>query len=703
MSDITTTVGFEVDQGSVSNAKGALQAFSSDVQKAGNTDAFKTLAKDFADVAKQTGSTGSSMRLLVAELERLKATDDDIKSTVSAFNDYRKAVDQAVESTEKLDEAKKAFAETASAAVDPAGTGGGGGDGRNFLTRAGAQIRNLPSVQIPGLGIGTDAIGNFLRLGGALKDAVAAANLASKAEAALSSAKATLSTISQTITGVFSGEVSAKSVLAGITATLTGTTSSAAAGVVTLVASLSPLAVVGAALAGVVVGVGAAFALAAAQSRQAGEDLKAAYQKQREIQEFIRSGATTEEAKKKLEEEQQRLTDEQNNLAEAKAAYADAFAQLANSVPIVGDLFARIADLFGVGGFGVVKEEIATAEKNAKDAGQSVRFLNDALDKNKFAAADAKKAAEEKAKADEKAAREAKAAEEKAAREAEQQAERIKQAQEAIAKSNQDYSNKLADLATSAAQKLADLNQAARDKNADIQRKYNDDLNTIALKARRDESDAKTKAAQADYDALVKLQRDMDDVRKQAAKAELDSLRDRNFLAAQQAREGAADEQNKLTEQAQKDAADRAVAQQREAADRLLNLNRAREDRLTALNNENRDARIALQRNLRDAQINYQRQQDQARIAYQRQQQELRAHLNELTNLRVAGYAAEKAAAQGKVPNPAAVTGRNGNTTNNSTSITDNRSFGINGSLGGLMTVDQIQKMMLGTMGRLAY
>jgi hypothetical protein len=47
--------------------------------------------------------------------------------------------------------------------------GGGSGGTRNKLTEIGVGLRNLPSQQIPGLGVGTDAIGNIFRIFGKLE------------------------------------------------------------------------------------------------------------------------------------------------------------------------------------------------------------------------------------------------------------------------------------------------------------------------------------------------------------------------------------------------------------------------------------------------------------------------------------------------------------------------------------------------------
>lgn len=59
------------------------------------------------------------------------------------------------------------------------------GDKRNRLQKFGSSVRSLPSVQIPGLGVGTDSIANVIRLAGAFTDLTGKTALATRATAAL--------------------------------------------------------------------------------------------------------------------------------------------------------------------------------------------------------------------------------------------------------------------------------------------------------------------------------------------------------------------------------------------------------------------------------------------------------------------------------------------------------------------------------------
>jgi hypothetical protein len=124
------------------------------------------IAQEFAGIAKTSGSVGSSLRLAVAELQKFGATEDDVRRLTKSFNEYRKTVEQAADETRELG------AEQAKVTTNvPGAPGGGGVSLSSRLSRIGSEARALPSqrIQLPGGGdIGTDAIANFIRLGGAV-------------------------------------------------------------------------------------------------------------------------------------------------------------------------------------------------------------------------------------------------------------------------------------------------------------------------------------------------------------------------------------------------------------------------------------------------------------------------------------------------------------------------------------------------------
>lgn len=717
MTDVTTRFILQADQAGANATRALLQGVASDIKALGASDPLKAANVGLEGLSEEAKSLGGRFSEAHSQLNLLKG---DFKELEVAASQIAKTplVDPA--SIKELEDLRKELVDGASPAKASGGassSGEDGGSGPNFLTRAGSAIRSLPSQRIPGLNIGTDAIGNFARLGGAALDAAKASGVLAAAQTASSAVTEAYAAVTSTLTAIKTGDVTVTEVLTAAYTTVSGAALAAAEGTFTFLAALSPLAVIGAALAGVFVGLAAAAAIASQQAKQANEDLKEAYAARRDIQAFIRSGATSEDAKKKLDEIQATLEDEQNNLAEAKQNYADAFNQVANGIPILGDLFARIADFFGA--FGAVKEEAATAEKAVKKQSEEQRFLTAALEKGKFAAAD-------RAEAEKKATDEKKKADEEAKQKEEQRLKDIEAVNKQIADSDRTYAFKRADLAAANEQKLADLDQANKDKQQDIDRKYFNDVQNIALKARREEVDAQTKTQRADQDALfkarvaevnatIKQQRDLQDIKDAAIQDEKKALEDRNFLEASLAGEkgqAAIDKAKKDAERAAEDRKaafdidkrERNIKDAQDANDRILKTRREREDRATAFKEEQAQAATAYQRQLRDADTNFKRQEDAAALAYEREQDQLAKHLEELTGIRAEGYAAEKAAAMGQ---SAPLRSGSGSTTNNNTSsnrtVNDSRSLVIDLTGGGAAIIEQARRAAMDVMRRTAY
>jgi hypothetical protein len=730
MSDVVTTVGFSVDSASVGEVKSAANAVQAELQKIGKADAFKELGKEFAKLAKETGSTGDAVAALQVELTKLKASDAEIKSAALAFDQQSKAIDKATESAKKLaDEEARVANEAASASAAQSAQSGGGGKGG--LSTFGSQIRNLPSVQIPGIGIGTDAIGNLARVAGAFQDSGKTASEALQSVGVAvgflreaSTAAEVVQVAGATATTALAGaETAETAVKGGLVIATTGAALSAGA----LVVALAPIAVIGIALVGAVALLGAAFSDLNKKSQEAAAAIKDRYAAEDKVDTLVRSGATVEEAYKQRADLEAQLADATRRGNEAQAEKTATFA---NDAAVSGDAAARLR-----GGSAVYKEydeRIASTQKSAKEAAAELSELNKQIDGGAFAAATAKeksakdaeakeKAEADAAKAQEQAARQAEAAQakrqqqqdqaaakeqqaqDKAVREAEQQAEKVKQAQDQISKSNTSYSNKLTDLATTAAQRVEDINKQARDKTIDARQKFNDDLIKLTVKSQQDEAAARLKQQDSAQDAALKQARALEDIENDTAKNARQSLRERNFLAASTAEESGQEALDKAALTTKREAEDKDRAEQRDARDRLIKLDEARRERLNAYNIENRDASTALKRQLDQAALNEQRQEDQAKVAYKREQAELAKHLNELVGLRTAGYAAEAAAAQGRAPDTSALRGGSGSTSTSTTTINDHRSLGITGSFGGMLTVDQLQRMAIKTMQRTAY
>lgn len=129
-------------------------------------------------VARAVQVNKSATDQLSESLNKLRIRNDAIQAG-QKYGEMARNIDQADEAAKKLaDDLERigaSKAEIAAAARQfeafrnaPLDVGSGSLRPSN-LSRIGSEIRALPSVQIPGAGFGTDAIGNFLRVAGALE------------------------------------------------------------------------------------------------------------------------------------------------------------------------------------------------------------------------------------------------------------------------------------------------------------------------------------------------------------------------------------------------------------------------------------------------------------------------------------------------------------------------------------------------------
>lgn len=632
---IYTEIGFRVDQPSVNAAKAAVASVKDTVNKASaeaskaaigvnslqveldklsRADHLRSIGSEMGALAKKTNDTGAAVAELTRKLKELGASDDEIRSAAGAFEQSRNASDPS--------------------------------SGRNRLARFGSELRNLPSTQIPGLGIGSDAIGNFARLGGALQEmaksalaaraATTAANTAQAAAAAASGANAATSTAAAT----------AETAQAAANTAVAGSSVAAAGGTLAFVAAMGPIAVIGAAVAAVFILIVKGLQALSAASNEANAALTRAYEVNRSVQEAVLNGATSDEAIEQVRKATERVKNETDNLNAAKEANDKLFADLQAKY---GDFFARLANLFGLGGFAANNKEIETATENLKKNKSEAEGWNKALEENKFAANDAKKAAEEKAKADEKSAEESARATEKAASDkqradektaqvAEQAAKKVEQAQEAIAKATENYTNKQIDIARQSAEKLSDIQTSAQDKSYDTDLKFARDLVSLTEKTNFDRINAQRKAAEAEYQAVIDTNRKLEDLRDDATRSEQDAINERNFLQQAKIRENLDWANKAALKDAERATEDRKRAEEAGERDRIAQLEQARYERLRAYRQEQVDNQTNLNRQIRDARTAKDRQLNEAQISYNRELQAQAAFLNQMGVANAAYY-----------------------------------------------------------------
>lgn len=535
---------------------------------------------------------------------RINTLTAEFKSGAKDIDVYTKELTDLEAQARKLDDAltgvgeKRRINVDSGQLADPASAGGG-------LRRFGRELRNLPSTQIPGAGIGTDAIGNIIRLTGAFTD------------------------------------VTEKSKTAALAANLL--TPALGAQTAATVAAFAPIAL----LVGGLVAIGVAVTALTNETSKNVDRINAFAETQRDLNKRIADGLTTEEAQAELDnltESQQR---NRETLATLQAAYDESQRQLG--------VLGGAAKVFS-GDEEALANQIEETNKAIRDQQSDIDALSGALANGALAANDAEEA--EKSLAEQRTAAllteaqqagelaqlrdrvstltaeqiktetdaverrrvgiEAELAvlqasgdtsEEVAKRiaaltgqlgflgeqanilknatpkastaDAEKAAKEAEKAANDAARAQQTYSDKVRDAGRRYRDAVADINTATRDKLDDNQRKYEDDI----LKGAIEFNDEQLKE-QREYE------RDLASIKRDAAREELDATRSRDFAALRDARE---DRAAAIGERRQEEA-DANSEQQIEYQQHLAELAR---DRQLA----NRDALIDQQRSYRDAKV----------------------------------------------------------------------------------------------------
>ncbi len=530
---------------------------------------------------------------------------NEFKTGAKDVDTYTKELATLEKQARKLDEALASAGEnrrigTDGALVDPAQASAGAA-----LRRLGREGRNLPSMQIPGAGIGTDAISNIVRLTGAFTD------------------------------------LTAKSKVAAIAANVL--TPALGAQAAATAAAYAPIAI----LVGGIVAIGVAITAFTNETSKNADRINAFAENQRDLNKRIADGLTTEDAQAELD----RLTEAQQRNRETLATLQGAYDESQRRAGILGGVTKVLS-----GDEEALANQIEETNKTIKDQQAEMDALSAALANGSLAANDAADA-EAKLAAERSAAllTEAQQAGELAQlrdRAANMNAEQIKTELEAVerrrvgveaelavlqasgdtseevakkiaaltgqlgflgeqanvlknttpkantaeiekaakeaekaandaARAQQTYSDKVRDAGKRYRDAVADINTATRDKLDDNQRKYEDDI----LKGAIEFNDEQLKE-QREYE------RDLASIKRDAARAELDATRSRDFAALRDARE---DRAAALDERRQEEL-DANSEQQIEYQQHLAELAR---DRQLA----NRDALIDQQRSYRDAKI----------------------------------------------------------------------------------------------------
>lgn len=284
-----------------------------ELNKIGRSEQIQQIGTEMGLLARKTKDTSAAVAELSKKLAGLGASKDEISAATSAF----------------------ATAQT--------------GGTTNRLARAGSELRALPSTQIPGLGIGTDAIGNFLRLGGAL------AGVSEKAAETSKVALALTPVVGQTAAGLASMAVAAAPFVL------------AAAAIALALKSLSD------------------------QAAEEADTINAIVDAQRQIGQDVARGLTSEEAKAQLQELEKLRQDETDRLSSLNQNYSE-------NIESTGAFSGVLKALSGAEE--ALSSQIATSTTNVETYDTKIAALTLATQDGSLAANDAAEA--EKALAEER-------------------------------------------------------------------------------------------------------------------------------------------------------------------------------------------------------------------------------------------------------------------------------------------------------------
>lgn len=627
-------------------AKGVQQVSTSattlqkELTKLTRNDEIDKLAIKFGLVAKKTKDATTAAAELEKELLKINATEGEIQGAAGTFQ-----------------------------SAQSGNIGGGSG-----LARFGSQLRALPSTQIPGLGIGTDAVANVLRLGGAMGEVVGQTKLATAATTALTP--------------------------------ILGEQAAATAGVA---ATAAPFVIAFAAIAL------ALKSLTDATSQNV-DTINQFAESQRSLNEEIGSGLTSDEAKEKIETLTKTLERQKGTLGDLQGAYDKAEQGLRDATVAgahVGETFNNVSKIFS-GDEQALADQINTQTETTQTLQQQIDSLTGALEDGSLAANDAAEAEKKLAKersdaaldAADEAGKELQAQQKALSATTEQNEKRLesidneravlekqievleasgvtsedvtakidslngqlellgkesgfikdtaldlsrqrdaekkaKEDAEKAAKAQETYNKAIQNATKALKQSTQDIGTRFAQNLTDNTTKLNRDVTDLTTKYKRDEYDLQLKFNRNERDALKSQVDDLAKIREDANEDELTALREGDFKAlflARQQRDKAAQQENR-TDERQAQERQQNLTDARE--DLLRNAQQTRSDRLLAYDRQNSDARLAQARDIQQAQLTRQRALQTASEGYNAELKQLGNYLQARLKMQGAAYAAE--------------------------------------------------------------
>lgn len=629
--------------------------------------------------------TRKTLEELAGVRKQIDALTKNFKAGKTDLATFNKEMEALTKQANKLDKALDEVGEKRRVDIESGNLGDPDKQGLGGRLRTlGREGRNLPSVQIPGLGIGTDAVSNLTRLAGTIGEMAGKTKFLEDTTAKLIP---------------LLGEQGAATAALGIQAGL-------------LLIPLAAIAI--------------AFKLTADEAARQEEAITSLLDAQRKTRGKLNEGATTEDLQKEIDElveardreagalkDNQALYDENFKSFEAQklklsqggidfvSIFSGAEQALANDLDVgtaaVTDYDAQIAELTRAIEEGeTAANDAAAAEAKlaaertkgildqASAAGQEEAARRKALDSTeaqnqaRLESIDDETAAiqaqldvltssgdtsEEVTAQIEKLngslaglgkeadfikntaleASRARDAEKKAKKDAEDAAKKAEAAQkkysESVKNAGRTFKQAGEDIRTRLGQGLADnLTDLLRD------------ATDIATKFQRGNLDLDIKSNRAERDALTDHLRDIEDLRDDALKSEQDAIREGDFKQLFLARQAGADALRNEQKQTQREGEDRREKLQDERSDLLTNAQRERSDRLLAYDRQNSDTRLAADRQFNEAKLSNSRALALAKENRSQELAELKAHYGQMHQITQQFYQGVQQMAAGAVP-----------------------------------------------------
>lgn len=554
-----------------------------------------------------------SLNELVSVRRGIANLNNEFKSGNKDVDTYTSELAALEKQARKLDNALTSVGESRRIDVQTGALTEGGSAGSG-LRRVGRELRSLPSVQIPGTGIGTDAVANIIRVGGAFTDLTAKTKLASAA--------------AELLTPALGAQTAAT------------------------IAAYAPIAL----LAAGIIAIGAAVNSLVQSTSQNVDRINSWADQQRDLNKRIADGLTTEDAQAELD----RLSEAQDRNRQTLATLQSAYDQSQQQLGVL----SGVSQIFS-GDEQALADQITQTNSTIQDQQNAIDALSGALSDGALAANDAAESEAELARsrtnallteaqqagdlaqlrqrvttmtADQiatelegidrrRAGVEAELAvltasgdtsEEVASKiaqlrgqlgflgeqagvlntatpkadtkELERAAKEVQKAAEEAAKAQQDYSDKIRDAGIRYRDALTDIKNTRSDRLKDNERQYEDDVIAGRIAFNDDQLQA-----QRDFE------RDLASIRRDAAREEVDATRARDFAALRDVRENAAAAlQDRNREQSDANT-DELAKYQSHLAELARDRDIANRDAIIDAQREQRDARIERQRANRDA------------------------------------------------------------------------------------------------------